>query len=86
MQAAFPTKASTPAIAQAIQRVEDLGPAYASAVQRIIATGRPASWGLLVAPVDQARERTVTLASACSAGKAEEAEVLEAAAALNDRS
>lgn len=75
-------RAATPAMTAAFARVESLEDEYARAVQRIIASGNPLSWDLLIVPVDRCQEKMVQLALAWTAGKASEADVIEAAKAL----
>jgi hypothetical protein len=70
-----------PPLAEAIERVEALGAAYARAAQRVLARGKLTAEMLLL-PVDSARETTERLRVAFARGEATEADVVEGLCAL----
>lgn len=68
-------------LAEAIERVEALGAAYARAAQRVLSR-RKLTAEMLLLPVDSARERTEKLRVAFARGDATETDVVEALGAL----
>jgi hypothetical protein len=71
----------SPAVLEALDRVDALSSAYARAVQRVLVRGKLTA-ELLILPVDTARERTTKLRGAFERDEASEAELLEALTAL----